>query len=199
MFGCSIKISPKNYKNHGSGGFEEEGIVAGKFPTMSWSRDAYGNWLSQNAINVGLGVVTGVAESFVNPVSGLTTLGTTLKQMTEAQFLPNSAKGNINSGDIDTVTATNTPTIYSMTIKQEYAKIIDEFFSMYGYLVNECKIPNLFSRTNWNYVKTQNVNLIGNIPSKDADELKQMFNNGVTLWHNSTTFLDYSQTNSIVS
>ena len=50
-------------------GYEEEGIVAGKFPTMSWSRDAYSNWLSQNALNVGLGVVTGVAEALVNPVS----------------------------------------------------------------------------------------------------------------------------------
>ena len=32
-----------------------------------------------------------------------------------------------------------------------------------------------------------------------VEELKSIFNNGVTFWHNPTTFLDYSQTNSIVT
>ena len=39
----------------------------GKFPTMSWSKDAYSNWLSQNAVNVGLGIIGGAVETAVNP------------------------------------------------------------------------------------------------------------------------------------
>ena len=85
-----------------------------------------------------------------------------------------------------------------MSIREEYAKIIDGFFDMYGYKVNETKIPNIKSRTNWNYLKTQNVNLVGDIPDNDIQELKDIMNSGITFWHNPQTFLDYSQTNSII-
>lgn len=84
-------------------------------------------------------------------------------------------------------------TVYS--IKQQFAKRIDNFFSMYGYLTNELKIPNLNNRPNWNYIKTIGINIIGYIPQEDLQEIKLMFDNGVTLWHNTNTFLDYSQNN----
>ena len=84
---------------------------------------------------------------------------------------------------------------YKMAIKQEYAKIIDDFFSMYGYKVNEVKIPNVTGRQNWNYVKTIDCNLLGDIPQEDMQKLKDIFNTGVTFWHNPNTFLDYSQSN----
>lgn len=84
---------------------------------------------------------------------------------------------------------------YKMTIKQEYAKIIDDFFSMFGYKVNEVKIPNVTGRQNWNYVKTIDANILGDIPQEDMQKLKDIFNSGVTFWHNPNTFLDYSQSN----
>ena len=65
---------------------------------------------------------------------------------------------------------------YKMSIKQEYAKIIDDFFSMYGYKVNEVKIPNVTGRTNWNYVKTIDANILGDIPQEDmviSDPIQQ--------------------------
>ena len=85
-----------------------------------------------------------------------------------------------------------------MSIKQEYAKIIDNFFSMYGYKVNNVKIPNIFGRKNWNYVKTLGSNIEGDIPQNDLQEIKNMFDSGVTFWHNSNTFLDYSKENNIL-
>ena len=80
-------------------------------------------------------------------------------------------------------------------IKQEFARKIDKFFDMYGYLTNDIKIPNLNNRPNWNYVKTIGANILGNIPQNDLLTIKELFNNGLTLWHNSQTFLDYSQNN----
>ena len=81
------------------------------------------------------------------------------------------------------------------SIKQQFAERIDKFFDMYGYLTNTVKIPNLNNRPNWNYIKTIGANIIGDIPQMDLQTIKDIFNNGVTLWHNSTTFLDYSQNN----
>ena len=81
------------------------------------------------------------------------------------------------------------------TIKRQYAQLIDKFFDMYGYLTNTVKLPNLNNRPNWNYVKTLGINIISHIPQRDLEIIKNMFDNGVTLWHNPQTFLDYSQNN----
>lgn len=81
------------------------------------------------------------------------------------------------------------------SIKSQFAERIDKFFDMYGYLTNMLKIPNMLNRPNWNYVKTIGINIIAHIPQADLQMIKNMFNNGITLWHNPTTFLDYSQNN----
>ena len=111
---------------------------------------------------------------------------------------PNTAKGNVNAGDINACSNTNTFYFYKMSIKEEYAKIIDNFFSMYGYKVNDVKVPNITGRRNWNYVKTINCNIFGDIPQTDIQELKNIFDSGITFWHNSNTFCDYSQNNNIL-
>lgn len=80
-------------------------------------------------------------------------------------------------------------------IKQQFAERIDDYFSMYGYQTNKLKIPNIHNRKFWNYVKTQGINLLGNIPNEDLEIIKTLFNSGITLWHNTTYFLDYSQNN----
>ena len=82
---------------------------------------------------------------------------------------------------------------------ETHDKIIDDYFSMFGYKVNTVKVPNTTGRTNWNYVKTIDANIIGDIPQNDLQEIKDMFNKGVTLWHNPTTFLNYSASNTIVT
>lgn len=80
-------------------------------------------------------------------------------------------------------------------IKAQFAERIDKFFDMYGYLTNKVKLPNTHNRPNWNYVKTIGVNIIANIPQTDLQTIKNIFDNGITLWHNTSTFLDYSQNN----
>ena len=81
------------------------------------------------------------------------------------------------------------------TIRREFAEKIDRFFDMYGYKTNTLKVPNLNNRPNWNYVKTNAANLIGNIPQAHLLTIKTFFDNGITLWHNPATYLDYSQNN----
>lgn len=81
------------------------------------------------------------------------------------------------------------------TIKRQFAERIDKYFDMFGYLTNSVKLPNLNNRPNWNYVKTLGANIVASIPQLDLQAIKDMFDNGVTLWHNPATFLDYSQNN----
>ena len=72
------------------------------------------------------------------------------------------------------------------------------FVSSNEYKINEVKIPNLTGRSNWNYVKTIDCNIIANVPQVDLQEIKSLFDNGITLWHKTSNFLDYSQNNNIV-
>ena len=74
-------------------------------------------------------------------------------------------------------------TFQVMCITGENAKIIDDYLHRFGYKVNEIKVPELFSRKNWNYVKTKEIDLGGNIPADSAKVIAEMFNSGVTLWH----------------
>ena len=84
------------------------------------------------------------------------------------------------------------------TIKYQFAKRIDDFFSMYGYATNELKTPNLNNRPYWNYIKTAGINILADIPQEDLQTIKNIFDNGVTLWHDTSHFLDYTQNNKYV-
>ena len=209
----SVKVCPAGYKNSGTDN-EIEGFMLGKLPICSWNNDVYKNWLRQNAVNIGLSVIGGVGQLISGGAmlgagatslagtgqiaSGLYGIAGTIGQVYEHSILPKQAEGNVNGSEVNFAKGLYNPICYYMCIKPEYSAIIDDFFTMYGYKVNTLKIPNITGRSNWNYVKTIGCNIVGDIPQKDLQELKSMFDNGVTLWHNASTFLDYSQTNNIV-
>ena len=71
-----------------------------------------------------------------------------------------------------------------MSIRSEYAKIIDDFFDKYGYATNKLKEPNFYGRTN-NYVKISSDSVIGfgDVPAADMNIINGVFRKGVTLYH----------------
>lgn len=196
--GCSIKMRPTQYRNMMIN--DDEAISLGKLPVGSYNSDSYTNWLTQNCMNIAGDMVMGNVSTLTNGnLTGVfnSTLGV-LQDMNSATFIPNQVRGNINCGDVNYLNGLTSFVFKRMSVKNEYAKIIDDFFSMYGYKVNELKLPNITGRRNWNYVKTIGCNIEGAIPQDDVQELKSIFNNGVTFWHNGANFLDYSQNNDII-
>ena len=67
-------------------------------------------------------------------------------------------------------------------IQGQFAKIIDDFFSMYGYKTNRLKVPNRNGRKAWNYVKTCGCNLTGSAPADVTASLVNIYDNGITFW-----------------
>ena len=209
--GCSIKAIPQNYRE----GSLIKSLDAGKLPTCTWTNDSYTNWLTQNAVNlpldtalnvakivggtavaVGTGGMGGLAGGGV-ALSGFTGIAETMKSVYEHSLVPETAKGGANQGDL-MFAEKETFSYYKMSIRSEYASLIDNYFSMYGYKVNEVKLPNITGRSNWNYVKTINAIIEGNVPQEYLEEIKSLFNRGITLWHTTQYYLDYSRTNNIV-
>lgn len=69
------------------------------------------------------------------------------------------------------------------TIRSEYAEQLTNYFKMFGYKVNKLEIPNTKSRKYYNYIKTVDANIVGNIPNNYLNTLKGIFDHGLTIWH----------------
>jgi len=203
---------------------ESEGLIGGKFHTLNWNIDNYQNWLSQNGLNLNGNIAMGAIEaisglnlansgredvksgevidgaiSYGSVLSGLSKIKDNLMINYQHGMEANSSRGLINGANINIAGDMNGFFFYQKSIKNEFAKIIDDYFSMYGYKVNELKIPNINGRTNWNFVKLLLPNIEGTlIPEADLNKYKKQLEEGITFWHNYNTFRDYSQTNSIV-
>lgn len=116
-----------------------------------------------------------------------------LKEREIANLVPPTIGGNKEVGDANLVTGFTDFCIQSMTIKPRFARIIDGYFYKYGYQVNDTKMIEINTRSKFNYIKTAGANIYGDVPQIFLQTIKNMFNNGVTFWHNPATFLQYSE------
>lgn len=220
--GSSVKCYPVNYKknttNYSGYAF---GTDMGNTPSFSWLSDFYLNWQAQNSVKGGIHTAQGVVNSIMNvpegspsPSNAMTYFGNiaqgalehlgasvdivkNMMGMHQASVTPDQVSGE-STGDLNFSIGRCGFTFYQMSIRSEVAQVIDEYFSMFGYKVNSTKVPNLTGRTNWNYVKLHDANILGDIPQADMQGIKSMFEKGVTIWHNPNTFMDYTQSNNIV-
>lgn len=207
----SIRMIPLNFK-----GIEEnddEGINLGKFPICSWQTDVYTNWLTQNGTNVALnllGGVLGIASSVVAPASaiGIATsslsVASTIGDIYRQSKIPNQVSGNINCGDVISASGKNDFIFYNMCIKKEYAQIIDDYFTRFGYKINRVKLPNINNRPYWNYLEIGSSEEIGvpekagknrSIPTPFWDTINNACRKGVTIWHNHDNIGNYNLDN----
>lgn len=179
----------------------DESLGLSGYPVCSWTTDLYKTWLAQNqvsnAISIGGGIISlasGVATGSPLAVgSGLLEIGSSIGQFKEKSMLPNTLKGGI-SGSGNLARGTLNFSIYRKTVSSNKAKVIDDFFHMFGYKTNRVKVPNRTSRPYFNYVKTINANVVGDIDNDYLIKLKQIYDGGVTIWH-STNFRNYAVNN----
>lgn len=211
--GMSVRAIPLNY--NGIIYNDSEGINLSKYATCSWNSDPFTNWLTQSAVNVGLtsaGAIAGTigalalapetgGASLVGAgaiIGGVTAVGHSVASAHERLSVPPQIHGNTNGGDVLTARNGVTFTAYKMSIRKEYAKIIDSFFDMYGYKVNRVGVPYELHRENYWYTKTIEANIIGEIPIKDLQIIKQCYNNGITFWKSPDNIKNYEVTNKCV-
>ena len=68
-------------------------------------------------------------------------------------------------------------------IKSEYRQKLDDFFHMFGWKQNETKIPNLRTNNHFNFIQTNACMIKGTFNNEDLTDIKNIFDNGITLWH----------------
>ena len=85
-----------------------------------------------------------------------------------------------------------------MHIRAEFARCIDDYFTMFGYQTNRVKVPNRNSRPHFNYVKTINCVITGSMPADAERHICQIYDNGITFWKNPAEVGNYNLPNSPV-
>ena len=196
--GGNVTLFPQEYDNTINNIHEQ--ITLGNFPICSWTGNAYTNWSSKtqnsralsllgSSIAVGGSIATG---NVLGGAMGVTGIMQTLATTEERKISPSQTNGNISNNGGNLSLGTMDYTFISKCISVDKAKAYDDFLSMYGYKVNEVKVPNYKTRANYNYIHTQNVNIVGNMDSTALREIKRMFDEGVTMWHSEINFTNYS-------
>lgn len=217
QFGLRVPMTPNPkvilypYQYDSVGINYEESLTLEGYPLGSWSNDTFTAWFNSNlgstvaglvstgatvggAIGSFVGGVGAVGGAVVGAVVGVAgTMGTLWNHYTQ----PDNARGNIGSGSLKYSIDQLDFTIFKKGIRAEYAQRIDKFFSTYGYKVNTFKVPDLTTRLYYNYIKTITFNCVGQVPVKDKEKIAEVFNKGITFWHDPAYFLSYGVTNSI--
>lgn len=172
------------------------------FPQLPWNYNAYQNWFALNSNSIlfgyaakGLGAAVNLASENVAGAfnTGVSMMSDFLSLM-DKKKQPEQTRGAVQ-GNYLMYAAKAGIFAQKVEAKAEYIVMIDEFFSHYGYLVNETKVPTFHKRPNYDYIKTRDVNIVGDIPQEDIEELENIFNDGVTVWHNINTYGDYNINN----
>lgn len=196
-----ITLSPDKYKGAGSidgtqpwTGNTNEMMALSDFPLCCYSVDAFNAWFAQNKGSYITGKVTQALGTIAAGVTagpkGALTTGVSLFN----EVL--STIGELRDKSVQPPNVTGTPAASSIfgcncmdfwvghvTIQAQFAKIIDQYWSKFGYPCRQVKVPNRNARANWNYVKTKGCEFTGSIPASDAEAIKAIYDNGVTFWN----------------
>lgn len=202
----SCVLAPQNYK--GVPINYDEKMVLGGFPQLAYNTDAFKTWLAQNASSLAVnalstslnyGLATGAFTGGIGTGAGATvglvsSVANTLSQVYQAAIRPNQAHG---SGGSQTMAAVGLLDFAFMHkhIRPEFARIIDDYFNMYGYATHRVKTPNRNSRPHWNYVKTIGCVVTGSIPADDMYKICEIYNRGITFWKNGSNVGNYTLNN----
>lgn len=204
---CSIKTYIANYKESITN--YDGGITGAKYPICSWATDVFTNWLTQNAVNIALDITGGIVATGVGIMSGngagalggMSSIANSVASIYQHSLASDSVHGNTNNGDVAYSTNNNVMTYAFRGVKAEYIRVIDEYFSRYGYKINQAKVPNITGRRYWNYIQIADTETLGygEIPQRFMDEINTIARNGTTIWHSHDNIGNYTLDNAIVN
>lgn len=138
------------------------------------------------------GAALGVGKSVWQSVQGFSQINA---EKADIDAQPNGLVGSAQTPDTLVLQERFGLMFHQICIRPEYAKIIDDFFSRYGYKVSALKTPSITTRKNWNYIQTVGATIPAEMPADVESKICSILDRGITFWHHPETMLDYSQDN----
>ena len=156
-----------------------------------------GSAIKEAASNTNAGEVAGAILEGWSISKAPETIARELMAMYAHQAIPNSVVTKANAPSLLTYMGMLNYRVYYMKIRPEYAEMIDNYFSCYGYAVKRVKRPNIRSRTEWNFIKTTGCTISGNVPGDVEAAICASYDRGLTFWHNPEHMYRYDLDNPI--
>lgn len=214
----TVSCYPISYR--GKLGFDmDNGLLMTNFPLIPYLNDPFAAYIAQNKASIttsilssvlgaGLSVVGAVATGGASAAVELgvagavlgagTSIAKTVAKVADSQAIPRSVS-NLSQNDAQ-LQATKQCSFYfqQMTIKREFARIIDEYFSAFGYAINRIKKPAIEVgkiRPFWTFTKTKGCTLTGNCPADALQRISTIFDKGIRFWKSNSIIGDYTLNN----
>lgn len=217
----TLIIAPNNYK--GIPVNYNEKMTLSNYPQCAYNIDAFKAWLAQASTMVDLisPIVSGAQGGAMGSISGgkkalaampgggfdptivaasalagaSMEIASAVAQVHDHYTLPPQARGQSGNSAMLALGLKDFAFI-PMTIRAEFAKIIDDYWTKYGYPIHRIGAPNLIARPHWTYIKTIGSDLTGSIPATDMAIIKACFDKGITFWRNGSEVGNYNLDNS---
>ena len=203
-----IVLTPLNYKGAGATGNYDERLTLGKYPILPFATDVFQAWMSMDAsgqiISLAGNVATGAILGSIVPAVGtavgavggaLTSITSLLSQGYKKEIAPPQTQGTSSGAHALASIRLIDFGFRHKHVRAEFARIIDNFFTMYGYATHRCKIPNRHVRPHWTYTKTVGCCVRGDCPADDMKKICEIYDRGITFWMNGSEVGDYTLNN----
>lgn len=216
-----LMAKPVGYKNSGAFSLKSEAISINEYPMCSWNVDTFKVWISQNAIPIIINGAAGVLSAGASLRRGMlqprayndkirnaewasrigqdrSLIGTIAGALSEgysAAIAADTIKGNFTNKGANYSMGHQHFYFGRMSVQREYAKMIDDYFTRYGYAVKKLQVPNLNARPEFTYVKTIGCTINGSVPADDERNICNIMDSGITFWNNPTNVGQYGLNN----
>ena len=173
---------------------QEEGIWLSMFTNTASSAGQIvgGNFAAAGS---GIGGLFGTQQQFNAMQASMNNqLKMQMAQRQDKRILPPTIHGKVMNSNINAAYNMNKFDFYCMSIRGQYARMVDDYWTAYGYPINRIQMPNINSRSSWNYIKTNGCTLSGSVDLAQLATLRAIFDRGVTVWHTDDVG-NYSLTN----
>lgn len=216
----AVVIAPLNYKGTYTN-YDEKMVLTG-FPQLSFNVDSFKAWLAQsasglviNGMSTAIASTQGIAQAgiaakfaatagatasaglatAIAPVAAAVSIAGVLAPVVQHYFMPDQARGSVGNQIMASLRLLDFA-FMPKHIRPEFASIVDDYFTMYGYATHRVKVPNRNVRPYWTYTKTIGCVVHGSVPCDDMNKICSIYNNGITFWTNGANIGNYNLDNS---
>lgn len=185
--------------NGESNKYAEYGVFIKDFVNTLWTTDAYRTYLNNNANSMMYGFITSAigmvvqayTGNYVGAVGTAVGMGSQIAAIEDRKSMPDKITGSLSFSALRNVLSTYKFSFDQMNVYPAVAARIDHYFDLYGYAIDDLKVPNIKKsgavlRPHWNYIKTNGAAILpvsgSSIAVDEIDEIKKIFDNGVRFW-----------------
>lgn len=199
----------------------EYGVILSNFPMFSLKVDEYKKYMEQNRYRDSLDTVSAILSlsssvvssalapsptSIIGTANGaVDTIGKFLNMANEremAKRIPDSFIGQLGTSDLAVANGVCGFRVLTMRIKEENARVIDDYFTRYGYKISRHLALNgkRNIRPYFTFIKTVECNISVDdmcMTQEDEKAIEAIYNRGIRYWNTPAKYKDYSVNNSV--